>query len=42
MDLSHEMIKKSMSLTPENVNFENLHVVGDEEFLPFKEGYVWI
>jgi hypothetical protein len=42
MDLSQEMIKKSVELTPETVNFENLYVVGDEEFLPFKEGYAWV
>lgn len=38
MDISHDMIKKSMELAPSTSNLENLYVVGDEEYLPFKEG----
>eukprot|EP00250_Pteridium_aquilinum_P014985 c22314_g1_i2 orf=290-1309(-) len=38
MDISHDMIKKSMELAPSNSKLENLHVVGDEEYLPFKDG----
>lgn len=38
MDISHDMIKKSMDLAPSSSKLENHYVVGDEEYLPFKEG----
>ncbi|MCO5578727.1 hypothetical protein L7F22_032572 [Adiantum nelumboides] len=38
MDMSHDMIKRSMELVPSSSKLENYYVVGDEEFLPFKKG----
>ncbi|KAH7291525.1 hypothetical protein KP509_29G020400 [Ceratopteris richardii] len=38
MDISHDMIKKSMELSTSSSNIENYYIVGDEEFLPFKAG----
>ncbi|MCO5610003.1 hypothetical protein L7F22_064238 [Adiantum nelumboides] len=38
MDMSHDMIKRSMELVPSSSKLENHYVVGDEEFLPFKKG----
>lgn len=38
MDVSHDMIKKSMEIeSPSSSTLENLYLVGDEEYLPFKE-----
>lgn len=39
MDVSHDMIKKAMEVeAPPSSNMDNFYVVGDEEYLPFKDG----
>lgn len=38
MDMSHDMVKKTMELAPSSSKLENHYVVGDEEYLPFKAG----
>lgn len=38
MDVSNDMIKKSMDMASSSSKLEKHYIVGDEEFLPFKEG----